>query len=134
MGDYSCVVISKENKRSRKSMSFEQAVNLPYHDTPFNEFYDAVIDYLGGIDKITPCLPATKEELIEAYKVDKNFNSIFIRRWDTAAGFEFFGHAKYIQKRSRLQDLLIENGIRIYSISDCVSLLKRTAERIVEQG
>lgn len=130
--EHNTTAVPKTTDRTNKSMSFEDAVGLPYLNTPFDDFYDAVIEYLGGVNAIKPFVPAEKEEIKQTLEKDHSLNSIPIKKWDAASGFEFQG-AKCIRKPNKFQALLLENGIRVYSPSECVCLLKRTAERIARE-
>lgn len=125
------IVVPKVTERTKKSMSFGEAVGLPYLDTPHDTFYDAVIDYLGGLDAVAPFVPATKEEIVHALSTENKLNSIPLKKWDAAAGFEFCG-IKCERRTNDFQILLLTNGIRVYSPSECVCLLKRAAERIAK--
>lgn len=125
------IIVPEITERTKKSMSFEEAVGLPYLSTPHDIFYDAVIDYLGGLDAITPFVPATKEEIKQALKTDNKLGAIPLRKWDAASGFEFQGHNCHRHPNS-FQQMLVTNGIRVYSPSECVCLLKRAAERMAE--
>lgn len=124
------VIVSKLPPRAQLRLSFKQAVHAT-EQTTFDELYDNMIDYLGGLDKLVPCLPFDFKTLQQAYEQDKNFNTLSLKAWDRSAGYAFSGHNKQ-DLPSSLRELLLINGICIYSASECVCLLKQTARRWVE--
>lgn len=124
------VIVTKLPPRAQKRLSFKQAVHAD-ETTDFNELYDKMINYLGGLNKLIPCSPFDFETLKQAYAQDKAFNTLSIKTWDRAAGYAFSG-IKREDLPSSLRELLLLNGIAVYSASECVCLLKQTARRWVE--
>lgn len=97
--------------------------------------YHSLIDYIG-IDKLRDCIPLSDEELKRAYQKDRHFNSISIRRWDAWTGNYSYrtkdDTEDYRRCDSSIKRLMNNAGINIFSVSECVSLLKNTARIWVE--
>lgn len=97
----------------------------------FEEQYDKLIEYLGGIEKVMEYVNLTKEQIRDAYKKDKNLNNINIHSWDRWAGFESYGNTVE-WKLTGLRNLFRAKGITFYSPSQLVCTLKRAAIKYSE--
>nr|WP_303182494.1 hypothetical protein [Lachnoclostridium phocaeense] len=113
-------------------MNFDEALKIP-RDMEHREKYQLIINALGS-ENVKQCIPFTEEELKEAYKSDKFFNNLSLRRWHLAAGFDTGRYGeKCILIGSRLTNLYWEKcRVDAYSCSTGVSLLKECARMIVE--
>lgn len=102
----------------------------------FNQFYDAVIEKLGGVTAVRPYIPFGNEILQAAYEKDRNFNTdkTPLRAWDNATGIELPAGQSTVRPKITgrgLTRLLMANDIDSVSEAECVCILKRTAERWV---
>ena len=115
-------------------------------DTPFEEKYGAVIDYLGE-ENVRVLIPVDNvESLKAAYSNDKHLNNIPLKKWDIASGYiSYVDNYKrqqykqtwngYFLKNSpkNLAELLVSKGITSFSVAECVCILKECARRWVEE-
>lgn len=113
---------------------FEELVGKKEIETDHNEFYDDIIEKLGGLNAVKSCVPFSLAKLKEAYETDKHFNNTRMKEWDTASGFiapnaQGYSHVKPIP--SELRYKLAAAGVTCYANSQGVCLLKRIAERMV---
>ena len=99
---------------------------MPYLETifpeikrlDFEEQYSYVINKIG-IDNLIEVLCWSKEELQQAYRKDKNFNSISLVKWDNLSNSPCF------------LSLLRSNSIVGLPLSQRVCILKETARLYV---
>lgn len=115
-----------------KHRSFDEIVGASSLAIDSDEYYDIVLNYLGGPSALEHCLPATKEEIKERCGKDKNLNEIPLTEWDHAAGYGFSNTGRPIKFHTNLQGVLQEHDISYYSCSECVGLLKRAAQKLIE--
>lgn len=97
----------------------------------WEKYYDKAIDALG-YEAVKRCVPFKFEELRSMYKRDHNFN-IKQKIWQNASGLAFSnatGRCYFID--APLRDLFHNKGVTIWSQSEGVSILKRCAERMVQ--
>lgn len=98
----------------------------------WEKYYDKTIQALG-YEAVKRCVPFPLEELRNMYKSDRNFN-IRQKIWQNASGVAFSeatGKCYFIA--SPLRDLFHNKGVTIWSQSEGVSILKRCAERMVQE-
>lgn len=110
-------------------------------NTSFEEKFRTMIEYFG-IENVKCLIPYDIETLKRAYAKDVHFNNLPIATWDKASGYRFecgkcipLGK-NYVFKGSEprdVRDLFILNGINVFSVSTCVSLLKQCAKMWVEE-
>lgn len=118
-------------------MDLAQLAGMRCTNQNFDEYYDAVIERLGGLDAVRRCCPIDKETITEKLRTDRNLNNTPISIWDWAAGFHGNPHSQ--SKRdfqpgpSALRTLLAKHGVTGYACSQGVCLLKRIAVRIAEE-
>ncbi len=87
-----------------------------------------------GFDKIRSILPWSDEQLVDAYKADKHFNSIKISEWDRIAGYhEDRKTGALTSYNSPLKDWIYKAGIDYFSCSELVCILKEAAREAVER-
>lgn len=117
-------------------MDFEQLVGKKELDTPHDEFYDDIIEKLGGLDAVKNCVPFDKETLKERLAEDENLNNTPMRPWDLASGFynpnaQGYKHVRPVP--CELRTLLGNIGVTSYANSQGVCLLKRIAVHIATE-
>ena len=86
------------------------------------EYYDKVIEFLGGLDVVAKYVPFDIETLKRSYNNDNYFNSPRItplRTWDFGAAI--------------IKNLYSRFGINCASVSDGVCILKQAAMRMIER-
>lgn len=117
-------------------MTLEQALNIP-KDLKFQEgghekYYRLIIKALGYED-VKKCIPFSIGELKKAYRTDKVFNNLPIKKWDYAAGFHTNGsRCEYIG--SGLTRLYGEKyKVDTFSCCTGVCILKEAAKMWVEE-
>ena len=98
-----------------------------------NEFYERVIDFLGGLDAVKKYVPFDVETLRKAYKQDKHFNNLSLSVWDHAAGYYFTHQRAYRTSGPSLCDLYHKCDITCASVSEGVCILKTAARMLVKQ-
>lgn len=94
--------------------------------------YKRVIDYLGGLDAVTPYIPFTLDELANAADTDANFNNLPLETWDWAAGYNIMAH--YIPTGSGIRGLCWKKQITCMSCSEGVCILKEAARMWLESA
>ena len=101
------------------------------------EVYGRVIEFLGGLDEVAKFLPFDLDTLTKAFECDEHFNSIPLKVWDYAAGFEthvIFNSGQTQTCRNigaGIVQLYRRHKITEYSCSDGVCILKETARRLI---
>ena len=93
---------------------YPEVKNLSHQDK-----YDFLIDKIG-FEILKTFIKVDDEKLKKAYKKDKTFNSIKLKRWNEWAKF---GLRNLIENKTE---------INYISQSECVCLLKAVARRIVK--
>lgn len=114
-------------------MTLGELVSIDYLKSSWEDFYDAVIDALG-YENVKRCVPFTLPDLMKMYQRDKNMN-IKMKVWRNASGIAFnnkTGKRYFID--SPLRDLMHEKGVTAWSQSEGVSILKRCAERMINNA
>lgn len=113
-------------------MNFDKALNIP-KDMEHRKKHQMIVQALG-FENVKQCIPFSEDEIKEAYKTDKFFNNLPIRRWDLAAGFDTGRHGeRCVLVRSRLTYLYWEKcRVDTFSCSTEVSILKECARMIAE--
>ena len=101
-----------------------------------NIAYESIVCELG-FEEVHKLLPASDEELIEAYKEDEHLNNIPLKKWDRAAGWTVIQTANeekiYPHWNDQLPRLFREKlGLKALSLSTCVSTLKACARMVAE--
>ena len=120
-------------------MDFDKACGIERpHAIDYNEKIDRYIDLLG-YENLKKFLPRSREELYKAYKKDRHFNNIPLVEWEKAAGYNSFSYDEAYKNRhvygslprcsGAFLRLLESHGVTVFSMSECVSILKHTAER-----
>lgn len=100
--------------------------------------YKAIVNELG-FEKVHALLPADDDEIILKYKDDHYLNNIPLKKWDAAGGWSVWENRKLGTQECRvisgspLPQLLAGIGIRAFSCSECVCILK-TCARMVAEG
>ena len=100
-----------------------------------NEKYDKLIEQMGGLEKIIPFIPVSKETIQKALADgDEHLNSISLYKWDKAAGR--FSASHWADSRG-------DYGMSFYgqhtiwpkqlSLAERVCVLKRAARRWVNE-
>ena len=101
-------------------------------DASFDEKYDFLIKEIG-LQTLRSWIPVSDEELKEAYAKDEHLNSIQLKLWDRWVGARV-GLASVSWNPYSLRTLIKEKtGVTTFSLAECVSLLKQTARRSIEQ-
>lgn len=118
-------------------MTFREKLKEICGYTDLDNYYGAyteLINYIG-YEKLRACIPMSDTDLQEAYKKDQHFNSIPITIWDGWTGNYAYttrdGAQDFVRKDSAVKRLMSEAGITVFSVSECVSLLKNTARLCV---
>ena len=109
-------------------------------EIPWDEYMSRIIEKLG-IENIKPYIPFDLDYLKEKLKKDIHFNNTSIRAWDLAAGFNFYPKGHYNPMLTPQQafvgggitNLYLRNGIKTYSCSDGVCILKAAARMLCEE-
>lgn len=119
-------------------MDFTQFAGMRCTNQNFDEFYDAIIEKLGGLDALRNCCPIDRETAIEKLKTDRNLNNVPISIWDAAAGFPGCNPQSqlkhdFLPGPSPLRHVLASHGVTCYAGSEGVCLLKRIAVRMAEE-
>lgn len=109
-------------------MTFNEKLNLS-RDLSHEEKYGRIIDALG-FENVKKCLPFTEDEIRKAYAEDKHLNTLPLKKWSLAAGFETNGSdVKHVG--SPLTFLYSAIGVNAYSCSEGVCILKECARRSI---
>lgn len=130
------IVVSHEDANLPKlGPDFDHVAGMKERETNHDAYWDTIIERLGGTARLRDFVPFGVETLTAAYAKDKYFNTpeTNLRLWDKASGWEQGIQGKMFRIGSPLQDFLLKHGIRSYSPSDCVCLLKQVAKRMVEE-
>lgn len=129
------VVPHKDAKLPKLGPDFDHVAGIKEKETDHDAFWNTVVERLGGTKRLKNFVPFGVKTLTTAYAKDKYFNTpeTNIRLWDKTCGWEQGLQGKMIRIGSPLQDFLLKNGIRSYSPSDCVCLLKQVAKQMVEE-
>lgn len=119
-------------------MDFDGLAGMKCTNQNFDEYYDNIIEKLGGIDAVRHCCPITKKTAIEKLRTDRHLNNTPMSIWDWAAGWP--GSDPKSQSKhdfqpgpSPLRTLLAKHGVTCYACSQGVCLLKRIAVHIAEE-
>lgn len=97
-----------------------------------SEIYSRMIDKLGGVDAVWPCIPFTLEQIQKALRTDEHLNNLPMRKWDHAGGWitdVYAGREEVRPLPSRLRGMLLNAGVTCFSNAECVCLLKECARR-----
>lgn len=112
-------------------MTFDAACKVPNpYGITHNEKMDCWIRHIGR-DEIKKHLPARIPTLAKAYLDDQNLNNIDLKKWEAAAGFAGYKDSQSSQPprgSGPFIRLLTSKGVTEFSMSECVSVLKRVAE------
>lgn len=112
-------------------MTFDEACRVENpHGISWKEKYDRYIRHIGR-ENIRKHLPAKPAELAQEWLADENFNGMPLRKWETAAGFEDYRDSQSTKPptgKGPFIRMLRACGITEFSMSECISLLKRCAE------
>lgn len=129
------VVPHEDAVRPKLGPDFERTVGMKQIETDHDLFWRTVIEKLGGTDTLRDFVPFSIKTLKAAYAEDKFFNTAKtpLRRWELACGWEEGWQGKMIRIGAPLQTFLLVKGIRQYSPSDCVCLLKQAAKQMMEE-
>lgn len=130
------IVVSHEDAKLPKlGPDFDHVAGIRKRDTDHDTFWHTVIEKLGGTERLKDVVPFDKNTLITAYAQDEYFNTpkTNLRIWDKAGGWKQGYQGKMLRTGSPLQDFLLKHGIRSYSPSDCVCLLKQVAKQMMEE-
>lgn len=93
-----------------------------------NEKYDTLIEQIGGLDKIIPFLPVSREEIKKALEEgDEHLNSISLNKWDYASGRRSMKADDYFLLYTYEHEIWPTN----LSLAERVCILKRAAKRLV---
>lgn len=103
-------------------------------EIPWHEYMGRVIEKLG-LENIKRYIPFQLDELKEKLKDDVHLNNTPLQAWDTASGYMPYINTQtktqeYMQMCHGVADLLVCNGITIFSVSECVSVLKEASRRL----
>ena len=118
-------------------MNINEACNIN-KDTPHKEKYEKIVNFLG-YENVLKYLPFNEEQIRKAYygKNDEHLNSLSIRKWNNATGVIVQKDNNYNSKTVisgfGLSGLLIHKGINVFSLSECVCILKRAAVMRLEK-
>ena len=96
-----------------------------------NEKYDALIEKMGGLDRLIRFMPVSKEEIKKALdEGDEHLNSISLYKWDKAAG-RFSASPQADEKGDYCMSFTYEHEIWPIelSLAERVCILKRAAKR-----
>lgn len=108
--------------------------NITHH-----EKYDCIINLIG-LDKLIPLVPFDKEEIKKAYSKDTHLNNLSYNKWKLASGFYVIRNPKtqnedvFMIENSHLHKLLYSIDINIFSVAECVCLLKQTARHMIGEN
>lgn len=100
---------------------------------PYEERIGRYVDLIG-FDALRAFLPYSKEELQDYYAKDQDFNNTKLKDWDQAAGFRLSASLRGVpvyRCTGPFYDLLWSKGVTDFTLSDCVSILKHVARRLV---
>lgn len=109
-------------------MTLEQAINIHKCDIDIttgerlthSEIYTRAINLLGGLDKVIPLVPFTLEQIKTALaNHDEYLNTLPLRTWDFAS--------------QSVRGRLVRVGVTIFSLSQCVCILKEAARQWAER-
>ena len=96
------------------------------------EKYHRIIDKLGGVDAIKPYIPFSIEVLQKAYREDRYFNNLSMRKWDMASGFRCsLGNVELLYGAPILC-FYARHGLTCISNAESVCILKEAARLLVE--
>lgn len=91
------------------------------------EIYTRAVYYLGGPEAVKPYIPFTVDEIRAALaKGDKPLNSLWLKKWERAAGFICKG-SDCKSTGGGLWRLLLAHKINCISCSEAVCILKNAA-------
>lgn len=112
-------------------MTLDAACRVP---NPYGISHDDKMDHYIrhiGRDDLKKHLPADIRTLAAAYLKDQNLNSIPLRKWEAATGYEGYRDEQVVRipaAKGPFPVLLASHGIDSYSMSEAISILKRVAE------
>ena len=138
MRDYRNIVVVDKMPRPSKYKSLHDIIERD-ETLSFDQKYDELINYLGGLDAVAQYVPFSKERIETALnKGDDRLNTLPMTTWNTAAGFRYTRQDRrerisFVPSNSNLWGLFMTYGITSASPSQCVCLLKRAAVRMVEE-
>ena len=121
------------------SITISKFAGVEYLETDGTTFYRAVINKLGGIDVIRPCIPFDDGTLIASYQEDTHFNTPLtpLQKWSEATGLKpcmkqcAITYVPNPEKQPNVYSMLRRHNVGSISLSHCVSILKYAAEQIV---
>jgi hypothetical protein len=109
----------------RKNIRTHVGVNSFYRredgtEMTHDEVFGKVVEDIG-LERITPFMPATKEEVRKALEEDRHLNSIPLEQWNVA------------HHNPGFRSLFRRLGIESLSISDSICTLKQAAKMWAEE-
>lgn len=111
-------------------MTFDEACGIKSPDDyGWAEKYARYVQHVGR-GNIREYLPVKGAALARAWLADGNLNNVPLKRWEDAAGFQGYKNGQQTPPvgRGPFIDLLASKGVTRFSLSECVSLLKKCAE------
>ena len=101
----------------------------------WEEYINRVVNKIG-LNELKRFLPYDISYIREAYNKDKNLNNTKINDWNRASGFwKSVGEGQnlvYIDLHCGLKEYLPKIGINVFSVSECVCILKEAARMLCE--
>lgn len=116
------------------AMTFDEACGIKNpHGISHNHKYKKYLDRIGA-EAVQHYLPEPLDVLVRAYREDRDLNNIPLSKWEKAAGYP--GNPPRQGRQPPVATgpfprLLMSHGITLFSVSECVSLLKYAAEQAI---
>lgn len=111
-------------------MTFDEACHIKNpNGISFDTKLDSYVRYVGR-DVLEPLIPFNPGELAMAYLEDRSFNNLPPYKWTAAAGYPAYKDSQSTRvpkNTGRLGSILVHRGITLFSMSECVCLLKHCA-------
>lgn len=107
--------------------------NITGEEISHSEKWGRVVNALG-YEAVKHCIPFTLEQVKNALRTDKHMNNLAIRIWDSAAGFTGCQTGRAMLMPSPFTGILRKAGVKSFSPSDCVCILKEAARMWAEEA
>lgn len=102
----------------------------------WNEYMERIINKIG-LHRIKLFIPYGVECIREALKEDEHLNNLPLSSWDRASGYNlntrFENRGQVVFYHTGFGQFLIDNGINIISLSECICILKEAARMLCEK-
>ena len=95
-----------------------------------DEMYTVIVNGLG-YENVKKFVPFSVKEITNALaKGDKHLNTLWLRKWDDASGYETvtrLNRQNYVLTGTGLASYVRQKGINAFSLAELVCILKRCA-------